>query len=520
MTRLGVAALTAILLLSATCANSTAVGPSGPFQVGWSPETGRGPVTLVTSAGDRYTACFQCGYRGYAGGLGLGNMGASGFEWVPARPIAGFPAINLFCAQDESFLDRTTRTELDLGWSQNFGSGADGETLVYAGGQVLESGPRRVVLGATNRHGCYDVTKLVRWGRDEAYLSIATIVRNVCEDPILFDLWTGDDPWLGRYLSAEGDIGWWNGGLVRLETSVEPVSFVAGGIYDLGNSVAGDEPGSFSNTADFLMPSPRGPHPDRVLFAGAFAHDKAELVPGLPLDGKQMVAINLGWLDVGLAPGEEWSVVYALGRADTGSVGTLPAAPDIAPEAWTFHEAARKAYRPIAAAPRASRPRAPARPIVFQSEEVHLTLHPDALAVEGRYRFRNDADAESRAAIRFPFPVDAAHPFPVPVMVDAEGQRSFERAVGWSLTLAPREVRDVTVRYLQPLAVRDATYITTSALAWKRPLEHARFVVRWPRSLGNVQVTLPLEYYGEGDEIVGIYETTDFVPLRDVRLAW
>lgn len=162
----------------------------------------------------------------------------------------------------------------------------------------------------------------------------------------------------------------------------------------------------------------------------------------------------------------------------------------------------------------------PARPIVFQSEEVYLTLTTDTLAVEGHYRFRNDSDEPARLGIRFPFPVDPAHPFPTLVEADVDRLRLLSDSATWSLTLAPREVRDVTVRYLQPHAVRDASYITTSALTWKRPLEHTRFVVRWPAAFGEVRVTLPLERRVEGDEVVGIYETTDFVPLRDVRLAW
>lgn len=161
------------------------------------------------------------------------------------------------------------------------------------------------------------------------------------------------------------------------------------------------------------------------------------------------------------------------------------------------------------------------QPIVFQSEEVFLTLWPDALEVEGHYRFVNRTDTPARLGIRFPFPVDGGHPNPALVEADVEGLRLLPAAAAWRLSLGPREVRDVTVRYLQPHDGRSATYITTSALAWKQPLEHARFVARWPRSMGDVHVTLPLEdRHVDGDEIVGIYETLDFVPARDVRLTW
>lgn len=163
---------------------------------------------------------------------------------------------------------------------------------------------------------------------------------------------------------------------------------------------------------------------------------------------------------------------------------------------------------------------APLHPVVFQSEEVTLTLYPDVLEVVGRYRFVNTSDASARLGIRFPFPVDGGHPVPALVEADVEGLRLLPDAAAWRLSLGPREVRDVTVRYLQPHDGRSATYITTSARAWRRPLEHARFVVRWPASLGEVRASVPLETRIEGGDRVGVFEASAYVPDVDVELRW
>ncbi len=163
---------------------------------------------------------------------------------------------------------------------------------------------------------------------------------------------------------------------------------------------------------------------------------------------------------------------------------------------------------------------APLHPVVFQSEEVTLTLYPDVLEVVGRYRFVNTSDAPAHLGIRFPFPVDGGHPAPALVEADALGLRLLPDAAAWRLSLGPREVRDVTVRYLQPHDGRSATYITTSARAWRRPLEHARFVVRWPTSIGEVQASVPLETRIEGGDRLGVFEASDYVPDVDVELRW
>ena len=160
------------------------------------------------------------------------------------------------------------------------------------------------------------------------------------------------------------------------------------------------------------------------------------------------------------------------------------------------------------------------RPVVFQSEEVFLTLYPDVLEVEGRYRFVNRSDAPARLGIRFPFPVDGGHPVPALVEADVEGLRLLADAAAWRLVLGARETRDVTVRYLQPHDGHSATYITTSARAWRRPVEHARFVVRWPASLGEVHASVPLEKRVDDGQVVGLFEVLGYSPDEDIRLEW
>jgi hypothetical protein len=105
----------------------------------WDPTTGRGVVTHHQPGEGTLTTSFHVAYPGYTGGLVIGGYSSSGLAWVPEHPKPGFPSINVFCAQDESIWDRDERREYSYGWSDNFGTGPDGQRLEYVSGQVLEA---------------------------------------------------------------------------------------------------------------------------------------------------------------------------------------------------------------------------------------------------------------------------------------------------------------------------------------------------------------------------------------------
>lgn len=153
-----------------------------------------------------------------------------------------------------------------------------------------------------------------------------------------FDLWTGDDPWIGLYASSEGDVGWTPKGLVRNETAFGTGQFTIGGLCDLGK--VGEKPGSFSNQANFFALDPALPLPDFAAFANRFAHGTKDVDPRRPLDNKSMTALNLGWRARTLAPGEAMDLALALGMArtrdgDAAEPETLPQLPALGDADWS-----------------------------------------------------------------------------------------------------------------------------------------------------------------------------------------
>lgn len=460
--------------------------------------------------GSRLETCFQCDYPGYTGGLVIGGYGGSGMAFIPREPLRGFESINVLCALDESIWDRDRSVEYSYGWSENFGAGADGERLEFVRGAVLEPGPDRLVLGSVNAGGCYEVEKVATTRADAAWWIFATRVTNRCPRPVHFDFFTGDDPWLGRYASSDGDVGWSPDGL--LERDAELVPFTEGGIYDLGNRSLGQTPGPFSNQANFFALDPGAPLPDRAFVANRFAHARAEIDPSRVLTNQQMIALNLGWASRTLAPGASFAVALAMGLARTSEPGETPRAPAITDEDWSVW----RRYLIEPGAPFA---------VTFAAEEVTLTLAPGTLEVEGVYHLHNPGDAHAAVAIEYPILSGAEQPAPEVVTIDGSAvpvvQGSEGPAARLSVSIAPRALSRFTVRYAQKLTARRASYRVTSARSWPAPITRALFEVRRPASFPPLSISLPVaRQLRRGDLLVDRVVQRDFRPESEFVIEW
>lgn len=489
-----------------------------PFDLQWDPVTGKGRVTQTLPGGDRYGISIHHRYEGYAGGLWLGSQNSSGFLWVPRSPPPGFATLNLFCAQDESILDEETGLEWTPGWSENFGRGDDGERLAYVRGEVLAdgSGENGVVLSSVNAGGCFEVSKYLWWPEGAEYLLVSTAVRDTCDRPVRMAFWTGEDSWIGRYASAEGDAGWWSGGVTRVERCVDGRAFRFGGLVDLGAAGPRAAGRPASNAANFIMPDPSLPPPVVACFASRFAHGPAEVLAGRPLDDTKMIAFNLGWTGLVLAPGGEVRFRYALGRAETGAPGSVPRPPEIPPARWAFDDL----YRTAAFRPAGRVARAPRLPVRFAREAILMTVIPPDLEVEATYVLVNRTSSPQSASLLYPFPIDENHPYPYLWEVDGAAARAGPTGLVWRVDLGPSEEREVRVRYRQLSFSRDARYILTSTGRWGEPLEHAVYEVRWPAHVAGMAVsyggTVRLE---EGMRVLR-FERRDFEPPRDLAVRW
>ncbi len=497
-------------------AKAAAKKPTERLELGWDPKTGKGDLRSFLASGDVLRVCFHCGFKGYTGGLVVGSYNGSGFGFYPRRPIRGFRAVNVFCAQDESIWDRDESVEYSYGWSENFGKGDDGKRLEYVRGRVIEQGPERVVLQSENQGGCYRVTKLATMERGARHLVIATRVSNRCDRPLRFDLWSGDDPWLGTYASSDGDVGWIPGELIRHGRVLRLGAFSEGGFYDLGNSALGQRETGFSNQADVFLLDPAAALPDLALFANRFAHAASEVDPSRPLDNKGMIALNLGWLARELAPGEGLTVAFALGLAETGEPGSIPRAPPVSLAEWSRWRRHLAEGRRGASSGR----------VEFAAERVELRLDEGALEVRGSYWLRNPEDADQTVRIDYPVLTAPDRPAPASLLVDGKElpltPAGAERATAsFSIAVPPRGLARFEVSYRQLHRGRVAAYMVTSARSWPGAgVGRALFVIDRPAAL-KLRLSYPSTILRRaGERIHELVALQPFVPTRELVLRW
>lgn len=511
-----------------------ASAPSQPaakpgFHVEWSPTLGKGAISQVIEGDGTYRICLGCLYPGYSGGLWIGSMRASGFEWRPERPIPGFGGLNLFCAQDETIVDLATKAEYEPGWSQNFGRGDDGVTLAYLRGDIVQDGTqgRDLLLRSVNAAGCYRQTRYLLWPRGKPFVVVSLYIENVCDYPISFDFWTGDDPWIGRYETSEGDVGWTPDGIVRSEAVLDPTKFRTAGFYDLGNDLLGESAARFSNVANFMTLDPSTAVPTHAFFANRFAHDPGEIDPKKPLDNQSITALNIGWKGVSLKPGQQWRLAYAMGRADTqrpeelpgqGTQAKIPSAPALDPALWHFDQAVHAAEDQAWGAKK--KKSGVEAPMQFREETIHVTVNPPDMTVDALYIFENHSEIALNMGMYYPFPLEPELAYPH--QVDVKGARFKRTPTGllWKLSLTPHGAATVEVKYTQRCLGALARYILTSTAFWNRSLEKGHYRVDWPSTLPNVSVSYPGTRRSEGGREFLEWEANDFMPTKDIVVTW
>lgn len=486
------------------------------LQVEWDPATGKGAVNHRTASGDWFRTCFHCGYEGYAGGLVIGNYNGSGFGYYPRTPIRGHKRINLFCAQDESIWDRDEAVEYTYGWSENYGKGDDGIVLEYVKGGMPHRADDETVLRSVNAKGCYQVTKVAHTRADVSWWIIATRIENTCDHPIHFDFFSGDDPWLGLYRSSDGDVGWTPDGLVPSEAYLGLGGFQAGGIYDRGNPRLGQSKSSFTNQANVVVLDPVTPLPNRTFFANAFAHSESEIDDSRPLDNKTLTALNLGWTDRTLQPGEGLTVAMALGRADTASFeSALPKVPVISDEDWSvWRHYLRETDSPVNGA------------VLFAAETVDVDIGSQNAVITGTYWLRNTGSTATTVGIRYPIITAEERPPPKQIAVDGKPTKVFAtsktRAESrFSIQVPSFGIKRFEVRYTQAYYKNRVVYMVTSANRWPGPLTRATFTVRVPESFTDVHFSYPSQSKTQKDgKITHRITRQPFAPDRELEVVF
>lgn len=169
-------------------------------------------------------------------------------------------------------------------------------------------------------------------------------------------------------------------------------------------------------------------------------------------------------------------------------------------------------------------------PLSFASETIRIVVLADSIEVDGVYRFVRRPSETDATSLFYPFPRDSL--LGGARMVSLEGREPdaawyplrFENpsarvsGVRWWIPSSPSEPHFETRAVYRQARLEDyGRYIVTTTAAWGLPLQWARFEIVLPRECEITLASFPFE---PDDDGVYVYETTQFLPDRDIMFRW
>jgi hypothetical protein len=186
---------------------------------------------------------------------------------------------------------------------------------------TIQSRHSAVVAGIPLR-----ITKYLFYEAGNSYFTLVTQVSNVGNKPLTLLYMYGDEPWLGDYGSAEGNVGWTKGGLIRTEQFVDTRTNSYAGFFDYGNDLAG-EAHDYTLKANFIEWDAAS-RPESAYFSNFVGHFSLPGVDGhkTPLASRDCRFLGLQWRKT-LAPRQAFSFKIAVGLADNNPATGFPVKP-------------------------------------------------------------------------------------------------------------------------------------------------------------------------------------------------
>lgn len=179
-------------------------------------------------------------------------------------------------------------------------------TWRFLGSRVLVNDGRRVVLETNHevqvRGGTLRMDRFAYFTAGQPWFELAIQLTSLGPGDVDYAYLYGDEPWVGRFGSADGNVGWVDDRIVLNEEFVDPHAHRWGGILD--------EKSGFANYIEWLGEA----EPTQVYFSNAAGKVAVGPRP-VPLQSNE-VFVGLQWANQRLHPGEERSIRLAIGLAE------------------------------------------------------------------------------------------------------------------------------------------------------------------------------------------------------------
>jgi len=194
-------------------------------------------------------------------------------------------------------------------WDVGAGKEIDTWEYRYLASNVLVRDARHVVIESAHEIVVSEVplrmTRVAQFTAGQPYVLLGVTLENVGASPVRFMFLYGDEPWVGDFGVAYGNLGWTSDGIFADEVQIEHVTHRWAGIVD-----------TKSAKANFLAWLGRE-LPTRVYVSNAVG----KLSPGVPLaSGEIFIGTEWHWE---LGPGESRQLLLAVGMAERDAAGRL-----------------------------------------------------------------------------------------------------------------------------------------------------------------------------------------------------
>ena len=159
----------------------------------------------------------------------------------------------------------------------------------------------------------------------EPYFTLLITISNAGNRPTTYNYVYGDEPWLGNYGTAGGNIGWAEDGLYQYRGWLNTRKLHYAGLYDFGNDAIG-EGHDFTLAANFIAWSS---DVDPAVFFSNGPLDIPEFNKNtVPLSSNTRY-MGIQWGPRTLQPGQSEAYTLAIGMAGRNPKTGIPVMPEI-----------------------------------------------------------------------------------------------------------------------------------------------------------------------------------------------
>lgn len=294
------------------------------LELSWNSGSGVGDIkqfrsdgTMISLSFSRFKAdsgeqhgLFLGGDLPYGDGSRSRNRNNSGFGYYDGTSWS-----HIWCASNEGLhIARTNQSVLPPMWK-------------YSGSRVIKNTQEEIILESEHEVDIdgtrIKMTRDVALRAEEDYFLMRIRITNPNYNPFTYSYAYGDEPWVGNYGTSDGDVGWYDRGVIQYEKFISPLQHKYAGYWDYGNEAAGEKH-LYTGSANFIEWI--SPTPSYVFFSNTLDDCCKELSP---LSSKNNRVLNIVWFNQTLMPGESRDHIFAVGMAKVDPATGFPKKPAI-----------------------------------------------------------------------------------------------------------------------------------------------------------------------------------------------